>query len=384
MVKMKIWVIGRNYPMPNNKMCGSFEYEQAQILAKNGQEVCYIVCPFHPLYKAKKWGAADWQEDNLHVYAYSQLYFPQRMNVYWDTFKKAIWSKLLNRVKEEQGVPDIIHLHYPTMISVPEPILAFKSMGTKIIATEHWSNVLRKKLTDHANAQLLEYVQKVDHFVCVGRPLKESVQELTGTSREIDVIPNAVPDIFISKGSNRAVGNNTINFISVGRLEKEKQFDKIINAFADVCSKELNITLTIVGSGSQMRKLKRLAANKGVGGHVLFAGSQPRIKVAEMMSNSDALISYSKFETFGVPIIEAWYSGIPAIASTEIGFSEYWKDFLGELVSIENENMLVHAIENVMNNIKGKSYSRQVIQEYARDHFSETAICQRLFEIYKE
>ena len=35
---MKIWVIGRSYPEPSNNMMGSFEYEQAKMLQKNGEE----------------------------------------------------------------------------------------------------------------------------------------------------------------------------------------------------------------------------------------------------------------------------------------------------------------------------------------------------------
>ena len=39
---MKIWVIGRGFPVKKNNMKGSFEFEQAQMLARHGNEVIYM------------------------------------------------------------------------------------------------------------------------------------------------------------------------------------------------------------------------------------------------------------------------------------------------------------------------------------------------------
>lgn len=376
---MKIWVIGRNYPTPKNKMCGSFEFEQAQIFAKNGHRVAYIACPFHPLYKIKKWGSADWEEKNVHVYAYSQFYFPQRMNVYWDSFKKSIWEKLLNQVENEHGIPDVIHLHYPTMISIPEAILAYKDKGTRIVATEHWTNVLTGNITEHAKKQLKTYVEAADHFICVGKPLKESVEKLTGTNKDIKVVPNVVPDAF----GNVAKEHDGCRFISVGRLVEVKQFDKLVKAFSKAFYGQQNVSLTIVGGGNQLRKLKKMIRDYGVESQIVLTGAQERWKVAHLMSESDVLVSYSKLETFGVPIIEGWYTGIPAIATTAIGFAEYWMDSLGELIPYDEEILLEDALRSVKFKKESGYYSRDTIRNFAVAHFSEQAVYQQLLDLYK-
>lgn len=376
--KMKIWVIGRNYPTTRNKMCGSFELEQARILAKNGHIVSYIACPFHPLYKVKKWGAVDWQDGCLHVYAYSQVYFPQRMNVYWDSFKSVVWKKLLNRVEAEQGTPDVIHLHYPTMISVPEAILTFHGKGTKIIATEHWSNVLTGKLTSHAKRQLKTYVESVDHFICVGQPLKDSVLRITKTQKRVEVVPNMVPDVF-ECGYQVHDG---VKFISVGRLVKGKQFDKLIIAFANVFANQSDVSLTIVGGGGQYRMLRKMVKRMGLDSQVFFTGTIDRSSVAQLMRESDVLVLYSRSETFGVPVIEGWFAGIPAIATTGIGFAEYWKESLGEIVPIDDCELLEKAMRTVKDRIKNGYYSKKDIRDFAKASFSENAIYMRLIELY--
>lgn len=377
---MKIWVIGRNYPTEKNKMCGSFEFEQAQMLARQGHQICYITCPFHPLYKVKKWGPVDWQEDNIHIYAYSQLYFPQRFNIYWDSFKRYIWEKLLERVKKEQGIPDVIHLHYPTLISVPNSILAFKKKGTKIITTEHWSNVLTGKATTHEKQQLKTYVEGVDHFICVGGPLKESVLKITGTNKIIEVIPNIVPDIFKAREKDHI----PVKFVSVGRLIKSKQFDMLISAFSEAFSKDDDVLLTIIGGGPQYSRLEKQIRNLGMESKIKMVGSQPRSVVAEIMSKSDVLVSYSRLETFGVPVIEGWYSGMPAIATTAIGFAEYWKDFLGVLIPFDDEKTLEETLRKVKMKIDEEYYPYQKIRQYAQDNFSEQAVYQKLIKLYIE
>ncbi|MBE6004140.1 MAG: glycosyltransferase family 4 protein [Lachnospiraceae bacterium] len=376
---MKVWVIGRNYPTKQNKMCGSFELEQAQMLARQGHEVCYISCPFHPLYKIRNWGYAEWRDDTVHVYAYSQIYFPQRFKIYCDSFKTLIWRKLLERVEHEQGVPDVIHIHYPTMISVPEPILAFKKRGTRIIASEHWTSVLTGNITIHEKKQLKAYVENADRFICVGAPLKQSVLKLTNTNRDIFVVPNIVPDTF----KRELIEHQGINFTAVGRLVKVKQFDRLIQAFYETFPDEKDVTLTIIGGGIQYWKLKLMIIKMRIGDRVRLLGPQSRNVVADRMSRSDVLVSYSRLETFGVPVIEGWYSGIPAIATTAIGFADYWKESLGELIPFDNEDELKHVLKKVKSRISEGYYDPQIIGQYAKENFSEKVVYQKLVGLYK-
>ena len=53
---MNVWVIGRGYPTKFNSAKGSFEFEQAKMLAKEGCKVTYLALIFHPFKKIKKWG----------------------------------------------------------------------------------------------------------------------------------------------------------------------------------------------------------------------------------------------------------------------------------------------------------------------------------------
>jgi len=121
----------------------------------------------------------------------------------------------------------------------------------------------------------------------------------------------------------------------------------------------------------------------GVESQIVLTGAQNRRKVAQLMSESDVLVSYSKLETFGVPIIEGWYTGIPAIATTAIGFAEYWMDSLGELIPFDEEILLEDALRSIKCKKESGYYSSDIIRNFAVTHFSEQAVYQRLMELYK-
>lgn len=110
---MNIWVIGRSYPIKQNKMRGSFELEQAQLLAKGNNKVTYIAVIFHPINKVKKWGFCSFKDGQVNVYVESIPFTPERMHIHLSKLQGNVWRRLFRKIEFEQGIPDIIHVHYP-------------------------------------------------------------------------------------------------------------------------------------------------------------------------------------------------------------------------------------------------------------------------------
>jgi glycosyltransferase involved in cell wall biosynthesis len=67
--------------------------------------------------------------------------------------------------------------------------------------------------------------------------------------------------------------------------------------------------------GPHRPALELLAAAKGLQDHIRFYAEVPQPELAGYMRQADALILYSRYETFGCVLIEANASGIPAIVS---------------------------------------------------------------------
>lgn len=375
---MKIWVIGRSYPMPINRMQGSFELEQAKMLAKHGHNVSYISCVFHPYKRIKKWGFCTWEEDNVQIYANSKFYAPERLKFHFEKYKEYIWAKFLNKVEKSDGIPDIIHIHYPSQITVPATILKYKNNNTKIICTEHWSQVLNKEIDQYEINQLRKYVDNSNYFFSVGEELKKSIYDLTGTSNNIFIIENIVNDVFqpLSKNKN----NDIFKFISVGNQVKLKNFDKIILAFEKLNRINSNIKLTLVGNGPEHKKLINIANNSEISNKITFTGVLNRQDTANQVAKSDALICFSDYETFGVPIIESWACGNPVIISDSLKILKNWDSKLGLITKKYDEDMLAYTMKQMMENYK--YYDRKYIRKFAMERYSEDSVYNKLMEYY--
>ena len=275
---MNIWVIGRSYPQKSNNMQGSFELEQAKMLAKHGHKVSYVACVFHPFKKVRKWGYCHWSEDDLDVFTYSQIYAIERMKLHLEFFQSMVWKNLFAKVEAETGIPDVIHIHYPANITIAKDVLYYQAKGTRIVCTEHWTQVLKNTIDSYEKKRLTAYAEKADAFLCVGPPLKEAVKKITGTLKEIYVVPNIVNELFRPLDHNK----EEFVFVAVGVLFPHKQFDKIIKAFANSFKENNKVKLKIIGDGPEADKLKKIAIEYAVEGQVLFTGKLNRNETAKV------------------------------------------------------------------------------------------------------
>lgn len=377
---MNIWVIGRNYPSKENKMAGSFELEQANLLAKHGNQVSYIAAVFHPVRKIKKWGYYNFQDGAVNVFTYSVPYVPERFYLHIKRFQKKVWEILLEKVKKAQGIPDIIHVHYPTMITIPEAVLAYKEVGTHIILTEHWTKTLIEEIDNFQRRQLTQYVNEADMTISVGEPLKRAILNITGTKKPISIVPNMVPSLFSYQASDSK--SCIYNFIAVGRLVPVKQIDQIALAFAQCFAGKKDIHLTIVGDGIERKRIEDIIKEYNMTSQVTLTGTLSRKETAERISLADSLICFSRLETFGVPIIEAWACGIPAIGVNGLGMTNCWKEELGYVVDFDNIEELKQAMQKIYE--KRDMFNSGKITAFAMRNFGEDAVYKDLMEIYRK
>lgn len=373
---MKIWVIGRNYPLPQNNMQGSFELEQAKMLAKHGHTVCYLACCLHPTRRIVARGIHSWIDENVTVFTLSAFFSPRVYPFYFTSFRNYFWKKLMNRVEKEIGIPDVIHVHYPAMLMISETLWKYKEFGVKLVATEHWTKVVERQLDKIELLELRKYRDVIDSFICVGSPLASTIEELVDV--ETVVVPNVVNSVF--KPSN--VEHSGYRFVAVGRLVPVKQFDFIIKAFAECFCKKENVFLQIIGGGTEKERLQRTIDYFGIADKVKLVGSLDRQKTAECVANCDALVCYSRCETFGVPIIEAWACGLTTIATSSTPVViDYSDEKLGVIVSGESYEELKDALLYVYNH--RNDYDKSYISKYAYERFSEDSVYGMLLQIYK-
>lgn len=130
----------------------------------------------------------------------------------------------------------------------------------------------------------------------------------------VQLIPHPVDGDFYLEPSNKI--SNEINLISICRLLKLKNLDKVILALSKI--KE-NFVYDIYGSGPEEKNLKQLVLNLNLESKVNFKGWVSHHEIKNKMSNYDLFLQPSFPETLGRVYFEAMASGVPVVASFKTG-----------------------------------------------------------------
>ena len=146
------------------------------------------------------------------------------------------------------------------------------------------------------------------------------------TNRNISIANDKVEKLFQEAYLNRIEAKETLglpkyNFIFTGRFVKIKNLKLLINAFAEVSTKDKkanNWGLILSGDGTEKEALKRLVADKNISS-VYFLPSCEWHEVPARYALADVAVLPSLFEPFGFLVNEALVYGMPVIVSERCG-----------------------------------------------------------------
>lgn len=113
--------------------------------------------------------------------------------------------------------------------------------------------------------------------------------------------------------------------LHIGKFGSIKGQDLAIRVFAALAAQYPALSLLLVGSGAY-DELQALAASLGVCERVHFLRDVPHPAVLQLMHRAAVLLSSSRFESFGLVIIEAGLMGTPVVAMAVGGIPELIRD----------------------------------------------------------
>jgi len=109
------------------------------------------------------------------------------------------------------------------------------------------------------------------------------------------------------------IGPEAIVVGSVGRLVEQKDYPTQLRAFALAAARNPALLMLLVGDGPLRGELEALAGSLGIAGRVRFAGHLNDVPVA--LGAMDVYVLASKFEPYGVAILEAKAAGCAIVAT---------------------------------------------------------------------
>jgi len=159
----------------------------------------------------------------------------------------------------------------------------------------------------------------------------------------------------LSKVENIKKNNNNLKtIVSVGRLVHKKNFDVLIKAIS-IVKRNKEVFLIIVGDGPERDKLQKLVDSLGLNKYVSIVGY--RSNPYPIINSADLFVLASKWEGFGMVIVEALALGVPVIASDIDSGPRYILENgkYGDLVPVDSVEELAESISKNLEKCVDKS-----------------------------
>lgn len=215
------------------------------------------------------------------------------------------------------GMPDVIHGHDPLWGGWIANLLARHS-GQASVLTVHTS-VFARDLASPPECELVGRVFKEAGVVsAVSAPLAASLRQQFGIE-ELAVLPNVVDEDFL-RNQRAPRHDEPFVFLSAGSLDDNKNHALLLEAFARRF-RGASATLRIAGDGPRRSTLGAQARALGIEAQVSFLGWVDKAGMLRELGVADCFVLSSRYETFGVVLIEALASGVPVV-STQCGGPE--------------------------------------------------------------
>lgn len=308
-------------------------------------------------------------QDNLVEYMISYFNCPNVSSyTYRETSDKRLNSeKILKIYKLHQtsyGSPDIIHSHHHRDTEFFEILRP----NCKKIATIHWTftNFRQYGFFDglilNSEWQLLNLPERY----------KGKKYLIPNFYRKINSSSlNSVQKIKFQICANE----NTYIVGAAGRLTYQKGFDTLCRAF--IKTNIYNSRLIIIGDSDNIIEKNEIIDSANNDKRIYFLGFKENI--SDYFNTFDIFIMPSRFESFGLVLVEAMSIGLPVISSKTYGaidISNYNKNLIS-MFDIDDVDMLSILIRNYYN-------KRKIKIKYNLNKYDYLRYCQALYNSYAD
>lgn len=226
--------------------------------------------------------------------------------------EKKEWEKVIKEFN-----PDIVHIHISGLLTrTLQPII---NANIPIKFDTLHSNPLRYK---GKKLKVIRRAFQKEKFIpiCVTEEQAQMAKKYYGFER-YEIIHNgidieAIKEKMILKKEARElynIPNNAYVIIGVGRLEKIKNFELLIDAFSIISKKNRNALLVIAGSGSELSNLQKKVNGLKLDSKVRFIGNQDNI--VPLYCAADMLGITSISESSSLVLLEAQVCGLRCVIS---------------------------------------------------------------------
>lgn len=250
----------------------------------------------------------------------------------FDIFRYALgYRKLL----EDLGTPDVVLATHTPFFSIVCR-LALSYLGRERPPILSW---LHAPPSVYGGENYLKYC---DTHLLITNYIGDKIKDSIGDTAITYYIGNPVNMKSISRIPRPT---STLELIYIGRIDGEKGLDVLLKALQKVNG---DWKLKIIGDGPDREKILTIAKKLAISSNIEWVGwrQEPWKEIAE----ASVLVLTSKFEGFGLVLVESLARGVPVIATNCGGPSEIIRSGEnGWLLAVGDHENLAKLLQNIIN-----------------------------------
>ena len=313
----------------------------------------------------------------------------------------------LEKVAREQGIEVVTWK--PAVTNLPAVNLKFKS-----IIKQTRPDVIHTRLSSAANiagfwgkrfgipviamldgAYNFKYYSNASHYMACSQWAKDHIVSQGVESERVDVVYNSInvkkylPDETAVEVRKKFRTENNISpedkvFVGAGSFFPGKGFECLIRAFASLAKNYKSTKLLIAGDGPLRACYLDLISSLGIKESVIVSKAfVPDIR--PWLWSADFFVLPSRIEAFGIIILEAMASGLPAIVTNNRGPGELVDDGINGLTFPPDDvEAMRSAMERYLNMGDEETERIRNTATVRLQNFTSFSLATRQMEIYKK
>jgi glycosyltransferase involved in cell wall biosynthesis len=309
-----------------------------------------------------------------------------------NAFRKTEVDRLV-RYLQREGNPDIIHLSNALILGIARQLK--KRMKVKVVCSllneDDWIDDMAEPFRSRAWEMIAREAGYVDVFVTPSNYYRDFFLGRTGLDgKNVMVVPLG----FDPEGNSQGVKKSSppaIGYFS--RINEHNGFDKIVDAFIDLKSKDLitGLTLNVCGGytgidkpflSSQIKKIREAGLSKSVRIYPEFQGD----KKTEFFNDVDVIsVPVRKYDGYGLYLLEANAAGVPVVQPATGAFPEIIEKTGGGIIYSPD------TVEELSSNLYSLLTDRETLLKLGsegrmkvRDEFSLSRMSEKLAHVYEK
>ncbi len=172
------------------------------------------------------------------------------------------------------------------------------------------------------------------------------------------------------------------NIFAAGRFIKDKGFNLLLEALAELKSMDINVSLQLAGDGPEFSPLRALSNKLGLNDNVQFLGR--RNDIPNLIKNADLFVLSSLREHFPIVVLETMAMGTPIIATRCEGPLEALDDNSAILVDKGNKSALLHGLRKAIQDPESCRIRAQNALTLYKNCYAADAVVPKILTLYQD